>query len=89
MTKNEHPPELASSPVSCEFLVYFLCEQEGKKGGIDVNDRDRETERRKESEATSKNVGREEEHKENLRRVSSTTGVVIDSGDTNRRCNLN
>lgn len=54
-----------------------------------MNDRDRERERKKKSEATCKNVGREEEHKENPRRVSSTAGVVIDSGDTNRRCNLN
>jgi len=28
LTKDEHPPEFASSPVSCELLVYFLCDPE-------------------------------------------------------------
>lgn len=34
LTKDEHPPELASSPVSCELLVYFLCEKEGEREGL-------------------------------------------------------
>lgn len=31
LTKDEHPPELASPPVSCELLVYFLFEGQKKK----------------------------------------------------------
>lgn len=30
LTEDEHPPELAASPVSCQLLLDLLCDQTGR-----------------------------------------------------------
>lgn len=82
LTKYEHPPELASSPVGCELLLYFLCE--GERVGL-MWTAGTDNKKRKEYKKTSNNVLRDREkceHKETLQRLSSSTGATIDSRDT-------